>query len=141
MPKNDTFRNDTLKLIFHGVAIADIAMNDSSSPATVLPVALHTADPGGGGSQTTDEISYTDYARVGIPRDSSGWAITGNSVSPVADIDFPVSSGGTGGTATHFSIGSGVSDKILYRGAITPPILIGTGSLPRLRTTSTVVEL
>lgn len=141
MSKGDTFENDLLKLIFNATAIANIADNAASSPLTNLYVALHTADPGEAGSQTTSEVAYTSYARVAVARTSGGWTVTTNSVSPAANIDFPTGTGGSG-TATHFSIGTVVSaaGKILYSGTVTPNIACGNGIIPRLTTATTITE-
>jgi hypothetical protein len=141
MSKGATFDNDLLKLIFNAVGIANIADNAASGPLTTLYVALHTADPGTGGSQTTSECSYTGYTRIGVARTSSGWAVTGSSVSPVADINFPIATGGTQ-TATNFSIGTASSGagKILYSGSISPNIAIATGVTPVLTTTTSITE-
>lgn len=141
MSKGNTFENDLLKLIFNGDAIANIADDAASSPLTDLYVALHTDDPGEGGSQTTNEVAYTSYDRVAVERSSSGWTVTGNSVSPVAAIDFPEGTGGSG-TATHFSVGTAASGggKILYSGTITPSIVCGNGITPRLTTATTITE-
>jgi hypothetical protein len=141
MSKGNTFENDLLKLIFNATAIANIADNAASSPLTNLYVALHTADPGEAGSQTTSECAYTSYARVAVARTSGGFTVTGNSVSPAASIDFPAATGGSE-TATYFSIGTDVSGagKILYSGAISPTISISSGVTPRLTTASTVTE-
>ena len=102
----------------------------------------HTADPGETGDQTTSEISYTGYARVAVARTSGGWTVTGNSVSPAANIDFAAMSGGTGGTATHFAVGTASSGtgKILYSGTISPNISVSTGVIPRLTTATAVTE-
>lgn len=139
--KSDTFENDLLKLIFNATAIANISDNAASSPLTNLYVALHTADPGDSGTQTTSEAAYTSYARVAVARTSGGWTVTGNSVSPVATINFPACTGGTA-TATHFSVGvaSSGASKILYAGALTPSISISTGVTPQLTTASTITE-
>ena len=45
MSKQNTFETDILALIFNATAIADLAENDATTPATNLSVALHTADP------------------------------------------------------------------------------------------------
>ena len=70
MSKGNTFENDILKLIFNATAIANIADNAASSPLTNLYASLHTADPGEAGDQTTNETSYTSYARVAVARTS-----------------------------------------------------------------------
>lgn len=142
MSKGDTFENDLLKLIFNGVAIANIADNAASSPATNLYVALHTADPGEGGSQTTSEVAYTGYARVAVPRTTGGWTVTGNSVSPVANIDFGAKTAGTDTTGAYWSVGmaSSGAGKVLYKGPVTPNISITNGVIPRLPTATTITE-
>jgi len=140
MSKGDTFENDWLKLIFNATAIADLAENDTSSPATTLTVALHTADPGEGGTQSTNETAYTGYARQTVARTAGGWTVTGNSVSPVANIDFPECTASPGAAITHFSVGTGVANKLLYSGTVTPNITMAVGVIPRLKTTSTVTE-
>lgn len=55
MPKSTLTCNSILALIFNATAWADIAENDSSSPATNLYLSLHTADPGVGNSQLTNQ--------------------------------------------------------------------------------------
>lgn len=139
MSKGDTFENDLLLLVFNGTTIANIAANTSTSPATQLTVALHTADPGESGTQSTNEIAYTGYARAAVLRVATGWAVTGNSVSPVATISFPSCTGGSG-TVTHFSVGTGTGDKLLYSGTVTPNISVTTGVTPQLSTASTITE-
>lgn len=139
MSKGDTFENDLLKLIFNAIAIADLAENDATSPAVNLSVALHTADPGEAGSQLTSEAAYMGYARVNVARTPGGWTVTGNSVSPAANIDFPQATAGSE-TITHFSVGTGVADKLLYSGTVTPNIVVSNGVTPRLTTASTITE-
>lgn len=141
MSKSNAFENDLLELIFNAVAIPNLAGNAVISPLTNLYVSLHTADPGEAGDQTTNECAYTSYARVAVARTSGGWTITGNSVSPAADIAFAEATGGTE-TATHAAIGtdSTGAGKILYSGAITPSISIVTGVTPRIGAGSTITE-
>lgn len=142
MSKSNTYENDLLKLLFNGVAIANLADNAAASPLTVLYVELHTADPGEAGDQSTSEMAYTGYARVAVTRSGGGWVVTANSVSPAANIEFSEMAGGAGGTATHASVGtaSAGAGKILYRGALTPNIICALGVTPRILTTSTITE-
>jgi hypothetical protein len=141
MSKSNTFENDWLKLIFNATAIANLADNAASSPLTNLYVSLHTADPGEAGDQTTNETSYTSYARVAVARTSGGWTVTSNSVSPVANIDFPAATGGSG-TITYFGVGSASSGSgvLYYSGTVTPSISVTSGVTPRLTTASTITE-
>ena len=139
--KGSTFDNDLLKLIFNGTAIANIADNAASSPLTNLYLSLHTASPGAGGNQTTNESAYTSYARVAVARTSGGWTVTGASVSPVATISFPAATGGSE-TVTYIAIGTASSGtgKILYYGAISPTIAVSNGVTPELTTSTTITE-
>lgn len=138
------YENDLLKLIFQATAIANIADNAATSPLTNLYVSLHTADPGETGDQTTNEISYTGYARVAVARSSSGWTVTNNSVSPAAAITFGAMTAGTGGTVTHFGVGTASSGtgKLLYGSGCTvsPNISVTTGVTPSL-TTATAITM
>lgn len=144
MSKGNTFENELLSLIFANSNIANIGDATGlrgSSTAGSLYAALHTGDPGEAGDQTTNECSYTSYARVAVVRSGAGWTVTGNSVSPAANVDFPAATGGSQ-TATHFSIGtaSGGAGKILYKGTISPNISISSGVQPRLSTATTITE-
>lgn len=141
MSKGNTFENDLLKLIFNATTIANIAINATSSPLTVLWVSLHTADPGEAGAQNTSEATYGGYARVSVARTTAGWTVTNNSVSPVATISFPAATSGTN-TITHAAVGTASSGagKILYKGTVTPNLSISAGSTPRLTTLSAATE-
>jgi len=141
MSKSDSFENSLLKLIFNATAISNLADNAGTSPLTNLYVSLHTADPGETGNQSTSETSYTSYARVAVARTTGGWTVTANSVSPVANIDFPAATGGTG-TITHFGVGTASSGTgvLYYSGTVTPNITVSSGVTPRLTTASTITE-
>lgn len=139
--KSNTFENDFLKLIFQGTGIANLADNAGSSPLTNLYLSLHTADPGEAGNQSTNEIAYTSYARVAVPRSSSGFTVTNNVVALAAAVNFPAGTGGSG-TATHIGIGTASSGtgKLLYSGPLTTPVVCGAGVTPSLTTAGTLTE-
>ena len=139
MSKSNTFENALLLLIFNATAIADIAENDTTSPATNIECALHTASPGEAGDMSTNEATYTSYTRVNVARTGAGWSVTGNSVSPVANIDFPAATGGTN-TITHGSVGSGTGNNMMYYGTVTPNLSVSNGVTPRLTTASAITE-
>src|SRR5215472_161475 len=76
-----------LQLIYQAVAWANYADNAAGTPQTNISIALHTADPGTGGTLSTSEVAYTGYARASVPRTVGGWTITGAgpaSMSPVS---------------------------------------------------------
>lgn len=139
--KSAYLENAIQKLIFWGTAIANIADNAATSPLTNLYIALHTADPTDAGAQNSSECTYTGYARVAITRDTGGWAISGDTVSPLVTISFGPCTAGSE-TATHCSIGtaSAGAGTLLYVGAINPAIVIANGVTPKLTTASTITE-
>src|SRR5215475_9320491 len=107
--KATTFENDWLKLIFNAVAIANIADNAATSPLTNLYLSLHTADPGAGGNQTTNEATYASYARVAVARTSGGFTVSSNSCVLASAANFPSPTGGAGEVETHFAVGTASS--------------------------------
>lgn len=150
MSKSDSWENSLLLLLFNNTNVANVGDATGLRGSTVagqLFLALHTADPGEAGTQTTNEVTtgaYTGYARVGLNRASGagGFTVTGNSVSPFANVDFPACTAGTGATLTHFSIGTATSGAgvLLYKGAISPTIAVSNGVTPRLTTATAVTE-
>jgi hypothetical protein len=141
MSFSNVAENAILALLFNATAWANIADNAASSPNTNIAVALHEGDPGETGTMSTNEADYTSYARVSVARTSGGWSVSGNSVSPVADIDFPAGTGGAG-TIDYFSTGKtgGGTAAIHMSGTVTPNIVSGNGVTPRL-TTATALTL
>ncbi len=145
MSKSNTFENSLLLHIFNNTNIANIGDATGlrgSTAAGSLYWALHTADPGEAGSAVTSETAYTGYARVAAARSSGGFTVTGNSVSPAANVDFGECTASPGGPLTHCSVvdtssGAGV---ILYSGTLTPNITMAAGVIPRIKTTSTITE-
>ena len=136
-----------LSLIFKATTSATLA--SSAGSLSSLYVALHTADPTDSGTQTSNEVTttqYNAYARVTVSRSGAGWVVTGSSVSPAATISFPTTNTtGTGCTCTHFSIGDAASGagNILYSGAISPTLVIPATTeniVPQLTTATAVTE-
>jgi len=119
MSKGNTTENDVLGKLFNNTAL-------SWDANTNLYVALHTADPGEAGSQTTSEATYTSYARVTVARTTGGWtAPSGGATSNAALVQFPQCTGGTN-TITHVSIGTASSGagQILYSGALNSSLAV-----------------
>jgi len=132
MPKSTTFSNDLALLIFNATAIADLAENDSSSPATNLYLSLHTASPGTGGAQTTNETAYTNYVRVAVARSGVGWTVSSGAAENAALVQF-AQCGVTGATITHVAIGtaSSGSGKVLYQGALNSSLAVALNIQPQ----------
>jgi hypothetical protein len=146
MSKTSAWENDLLLLLGNNVTsalIGDATGLRGSTAAGQLFLSLHTADPGEAGTQTTSEAAYTSYARVGVNRASGagGFSITGNAMALVSKMSFPAGTGGSG-TATHWGLGTSASGagKLLYKGALTPNIVMGNGITPEINAGTIVTE-
>lgn len=147
-----SFSNDyerfVLRLLFRNQDITDLGDSSGclgSSTAGSLYVALHTADPTDAGDQTTDEVAYTSYARVGVNRDTSSWTSIGNVISNASAVQFPTCTGGSA-TATHFSIGVDdgtltLAPYIICYGALPSPLTITSGVQPQFAAGALVITL
>jgi hypothetical protein len=144
MSKSNSLENSLLLLIFNNTNIANVGDATGlrgSSTAGSLYFSLHTADPGEAGAQNTSEAAYGSYARVAVARSGAGFTVTGNSVSPAADVTFPAAASGTE-TETHFGVGTASSGAgvLLYSGTVTPNIAVAAGVTPILTTATAITE-
>lgn len=144
MSKSNTFENDFLLHVFNNSDIAligDATGLRGSTTVGSLYFSLHTADPGEAGDQTTNEITYTSYARASKNRNSTDFTVTGNAVTVNSAVTFAAGTGGSG-TATHWGLGTASSGtgKLLYKGAISPTIVCGSGVTPSLASGTVVTE-
>lgn len=99
---------DLLFLNVDWANVGDAAGLQNSATAGSFYIALHTADPGEAGDQTTSEAAYTGYARVAVARSGAGFSRTGSAISNVATVQFGECTAGSA-TVTHFSIGTASS--------------------------------
>ena len=123
-----------LNLLFNNTAWANIGNAGGLQPSGAAGsffVALHTADPGEAGDQSTSEAAYTGYARVAVARSAGGFTIAGNQVSNTATVQFAECTAGSA-TVTWFSVGvaSSGATAILYRGALSASRAISAGITP-----------
>ena len=144
MSKSNAWETALLLLLVNNTnaaAIGDATGLRGSTVAGSLYFSLHTADPGEAGDQTTSEAAYTSYARVAVARSGAGFTVTANAVATVADTVFPAGTGGTG-TATHWGLGTASAGVgvLLYKGTITPNIVMGNAITPRLTLGTCITE-
>src|SRR5258708_77773 len=104
MSISDTTETAILNLIFNATTWANYAINATASPQTNIAVGLNTADPGDTGTMATSETGYTSYTRENVLRDNTGWTVGTGTVSPAANIDFPLGSGAPD-TVSFFTVG------------------------------------
>ena len=145
MSKSNDFETGLLNLIFNNTGLAlvgDATGLRGSTSAGNLYLTLHTADPGETGTAITSETASTGYARQAVVRSASGFTITGNSVSPVSNVDFPECSAVPGAAVTHFGIVTSASGAgtLLYKGTLTPTVTMAIGVIPRIKNTTTITE-
>ena len=141
MPKGLTFDNQFLQLILNAVTISGLAQNVSSGALTSLYLSLHNSTgPGTGGSQSTNETAYTNYARVAVVRTSSGWTVSTNTASNTALVQFP-QCGVTGDTLTYVAIGTASSGagEILWEGALSSSLAVSNLIQPQFAASALVV--
>lgn len=112
--------------------VGDAGGLQNSATAGSFYVALHTADPGEAGDQTTSEAAYTSYARVAVARDAGGWTRTTSTIANTALVQFPQCSGSSA-LCTHFSIGTASSGagQIIVSGALVSSLSVSTGIQPQ----------
>ena len=123
-----------LNLLFVNLAWAGVGNAPGLQPAGAAGsfyVALHTADPGDAGGQSTSEAAYTGYGRVAVARSALGFTVSGNQVSNTATVQFGECSAGTA-SVTHFSVGTAGSGagSIIYSGALSATRNISSGITP-----------
>jgi len=141
--KSNALRNEFLRVIFNGEVpaggvLAELGVVCSPGPYGNLELSLHTSDPGPAGTQATNQCAYTGYAPKGVTRTTGAWTVTANVVSPAVDQDFPKCTAGSE-SATHVAVTT-ETGLIVYSGALTPPITIANGVIPRIETGSTITE-
>lgn len=132
MSASDTFENAILDLIFTNVTLASIGDStgiSGSSATGTLSIALHTASPGDAGNQSTNEATYTSYARETVARTTTAWTVTADTVDNVSAITFTTATGGSN-TITDFSIGGGFSNNMFFYGSLTAPLAVSSGITP-----------
>jgi hypothetical protein len=144
MSKSNALETAYLQLLFQNANFANVGDATGLRGSTVpgqLFMSLHTADPDEAGTQSTSEVAYTSYARVGVARSGVGFVVTGNAVALAANVTFPAGTGGSG-TATHWGIGTAASGAgvLLYKGTISPSIVCGAGVTPELTAGTLVTE-
>lgn len=132
MPKSTNTCNRLLQLIFNAVGWPNIADNAAAAALTNLFVSLHTADPGIGNAQTTNEVAYTNYVRIPIVRTAAGWTVATNTAVNTALAQF-AQCGATGATASHVAVGTAVSGagNVLYAGALSASLAIALNIQPQ----------
>lgn len=159
--KSDLYERDCLKYLLHAAGHGDGTIFTQNGPAQ-LTFCLFTADPrstytgampaiGAGGSLEPTPAEYSGYARYSTApaatRTAAEWTIAtaaGVTTATKANtaVTFPASAGGTGCTITYLGIAmikAGVA-YLLYAWAVSPSVVVGTGTAPTLNIGDLVTE-
>ena len=125
MPKSTSCCNSFLALVYNATPWATIADNAASSPITTISMALSTATGAVGDTMATNEATYTNYARVTVPRTTGGWtAPSSRSTSNAAQITF-AQCGASGNTITSAKTGVAAgASAVLHYGDLNAPIAV-----------------
>ena len=117
-----------LALVFQRTNAAGVA---NATGGTDLYLSLHTADPTGG-NQNTSETAYTNYARIPVARDNTGFTIVGSTAENAGTDAFPTC-GVTGSTVTYVGIGTLASGagELLEVIQLAAPAVIASGVTPQ----------
>ncbi len=125
MSKSNACENDFQEYLFGGT-------RPTWDGASQLFISLHTADPGEGGTQATNEATYTGYARMAVSR-PGGFTIAGAVASLAAQLVFGERTD-AGATETIVYVGIGVAGsgatKLLHSYALNSAIEVDQNDSP-----------
>jgi len=148
MSASNAFESQLMLLIFNNTNAANVGDATGlrgSTTAGSLFIALHTADPGEAGDQTTSEATYTGYARVAVARSGAGFTVSGTAPTQAANaaaVTFGACTAGSS-TCTYFSVGVATSGAsvIIASGALTASLAVTAGITPSFAIGALVVTL
>lgn len=148
MSGSNASENSLLLLIFNNTNMANVGDATGlrgSTTAGSLFIALHTADPGEAGDQTTSEATYTGYARVAVARSGAGFTVSGTAPTQAANaaaVTFGLCTAGSN-TLTYFSVGVATSGAsvIIASGVLTASLAVSNGITPSFAIGALVVTL
>lgn len=96
--------------------LGDAAGLQNSAAAGNFVLAAHTAWPGRGGTQATNEATYTGYAVANIPRTAGGFTRTGNRITLAAERNVGTrTDAGAAQEISYFTLGLGNGGRAITR--------------------------
>lgn len=102
---SDSYENDLLKLEFLNQNITNYSGDSGagsdfdlrgSVTAGNFYVSLHSSSPGESATEAqfnSTELSYSGYTKVSIPRSTSGWTVSNNTVQNAGEVTFATNNG------------------------------------------------
>jgi hypothetical protein len=133
----DAFETALAALLFNNDAIADIGDATGlvgSTAAGSTQLSLHSvALTDASTSMTTNELSYTGYARPTQARSTAGWTVTGAVAENAALIQFGEMTAGGPQTAIHVGLGFISTGNVLNLHAETNSLIVNDGVNPQFQ--------
>lgn len=114
--------------------------------ATTIYMALHTGAVGLGGDQTTNEVSYTGYARVALLRNNTTGEFSVSTTGQSANQNLIQFGNATAGafpiTVTHVSLGENPSGAgtVIATGALASSLVINLNIQPQFAIGAAVIQ-
>jgi len=148
MALGNTAKTSLMTLLFNNTAWGNVGNAGGLLPSATAGswfMTLFTADPGVAGSQTTNEVTYTGYARLAIARSGAGWTVSGTAPCQAANTSTAAFAPCTAGsnTITHGSIGretSGAGENTWF-GALTAALAVSAGITPTYAAAAAVATI
>lgn len=134
MSATNAFETNLLSLLFKNTALANVGDSTGipgSATAGSFYISLHTATPDETGTQTTNEATYTGYARQAVARSTAGWTVNNDVADNMATIAFGTATAGSE-TINNFGIGSAVTTagNLFLYGTLTAGRAVSAGIAP-----------
>jgi len=131
MPKGTSICNRILALIYNATAWPNVADNAASSPITNIYLALGTVTGSPSDTMSTNEATYTNYARQTVARTTSGWTVpSAGATSNAAVVNYP-QCGASGNTIVMGKTGVAAgASEVLHYGDLNSPIVVSLNIRP-----------
>jgi hypothetical protein len=140
MPWYTEGANRFLLHVFNNAAWPDVGNVAGLQPAGAagyLYVGLHTLDPAAGGTQATNEATYTGYVRKEVARASGagGWTVTAHEVVNASLVVFGAATGAITNTLQYTSFGTDASGPghPIGRQPLNANLIVSAGITPQFQ--------
>jgi hypothetical protein len=99
MTMSNAAEENFFQLLFQAATWTNVA----TASGTIHYLSLHTSNPGETGNQLTNEIAYTNYARVAVTRNGTNWGVTPGDPTVAANL--------LGALTASLAISSGITPR------------------------------
>jgi hypothetical protein len=141
MGKSTAASNSILALIYNAVAWANMADNAATAPLANIYIGLHTGPVAAGDSQTVNEATYGAYARLAIPRTTSGFTVPSGGVTRNTALAqfLECTSGSNAITNVSTGVTPSGAGAVLHSGALSAARTVSAGIQPQFAANALVI--